>query len=190
MRKIRSLTIGRVAAIVLVGSMTVCASGALAAGDAAAGAKSVKLCMMCHVMTKGGISTIGPNLYGVVGRKAGTLAGYSYSPAMKGSGLTWDEATLTKYLMAPSSVVPGTKMIFNGYKQEEAESVAAYLATLKDTPAAAATPPAPVVTAAPATTKVAPKAVVKSHGKTKAHPKKTTHAKAKPHAKAKTPPAN
>ncbi len=118
--------------IALAGSMSVCASSALAAGDAAAGAKSAKLCMICHSTTKGGASVVGPNLFGVVGRKAGSLAGFSYSPAMKASGITWDEGSLTKYLMSPSTVVPGSKMVFGGFKkQEEAESVAVFLATLK-----------------------------------------------------------
>ncbi len=120
-------------ALILAGSMSFCASNAFAAGDAASGAQLFsKLCGICHTTAKGGASLVGPNLFGVVGHKAGSLAGYSYSPAMKASGVTWDEATLTKFLQSPSTVVPGSKMILNGFKkQEEVASVAAYLATLK-----------------------------------------------------------
>ncbi len=52
------------------------------------------------------------------GRKAGTVANYSYSPANKNSGLTWDEATFSKYIKDPKGVVPGTKMIYAGLKDE------------------------------------------------------------------------
>lgn len=119
--------------ILLAGSMSVCASSALAAGDAAAGAKLFsKSCAMCHTTAKGGASVMGPNLFGVAGHKAGGVTGFAYSPAMKGSGLTWDQATLAKFFMTPATVVPGTKMIFAPIKsQDDADSVAAYLATLK-----------------------------------------------------------
>jgi cytochrome c len=120
-------------AILLASSMSVCATSALASGDAAAGAKLFgKSCAMCHTTTKGGASLMGPNLFGVAGHKAGGVAGFAYSPAMKGSSLTWDQTTLAKFFMTPATVVPGSKMVFAPLKsQEDADSVAAYLATLK-----------------------------------------------------------
>ncbi|MFG1414247.1 hypothetical protein V5G24_24455 [Xanthobacter sp. VTT E-85241] len=64
--------------------------------------------------------------------KAGSVAGYQYSAAMKNSGLTWDEATLSKYLANPKSIVPGSKMAFAGLKRpEDVTAVIAYLKTLK-----------------------------------------------------------
>jgi cytochrome c len=57
-----------------------------------------------------------PNLHGIAGRTAGTLAGFAYSPAMKSSGLVWDAATLDSYLEDPRAHVPGTKMAFAGIK--------------------------------------------------------------------------
>jgi cytochrome c len=71
-------------------------------------------CAACHVVKKGAPNGLGPNLYGVYGRKAGELASYTYSPAMKASGLVWDDATLDKYLASPRTVVSGTKMSFAG----------------------------------------------------------------------------
>ena len=65
------------------------------------------------------VSVNGPQLNGVVGRKAGTVEGYKYSKAMKNSGLTWDEATLDKFLIKPKNEVKGTKMIFGGLKKEK-----------------------------------------------------------------------
>ena len=71
---------------------------------------------------------VGPELNGVVGRKAGTVPGYNYSDANKNSGLTWDEATLTKYLKMPREVVPGTKMAFPGLPRDsDIANVIAYL---------------------------------------------------------------
>ena len=89
-------------------------------------------CGVCHTAAKGAPNKIGPNLYGVVGRKSGTEAGYMYSPAMKGANLTWDVATLQVYLQGPQKKVPGTKMGFPGFSdpQDEAD-VIAYLQTLK-----------------------------------------------------------
>jgi cytochrome c len=70
-------------------------------------------CMSCHTV-EAGKHTIGPSLHGVVGRPAGSLGGYAYSAALKNSGLTWDEATLDKWIAAPAKLVPGTKMTFFG----------------------------------------------------------------------------
>ncbi len=85
------------------------------------------MCATCHQVDPGK-NSVGPSLAGVFGAKAGHAEGYAYSPAMKGSGLTWDEATLDKYLTAPMQVVPGTKMTFAGLKDEaQRKEVIAYL---------------------------------------------------------------
>jgi len=74
-------------------------------------------CRACHTLEQGGASTTGPNLHGVFGRKAGTLAGYEFSDAMKNSGIVWDEATLVEYNRDPKAKVPDTKMVYPGLKQ-------------------------------------------------------------------------
>ncbi len=66
-------------------------------------------CRTCHSM-KEGDNRLGPSLAGVVGRKAGTLAGFQYSPSMQNSGITWDEATLDKFIANPDQVVNGNAM--------------------------------------------------------------------------------
>ena len=106
-----------------------------AAGDAAAGKTVFVKCMICHKVGPGAMNGVGPQLNGVVGRKAGTVEGYAYSDANKNSGLTWDEATLTKYLAGPQVVVPGTKMTFPGLTGDtgptDIADVIAYLKTFK-----------------------------------------------------------
>ena len=103
-----------------------------AAGDAKAGAEVFKRCAVCHTNDKGGGDGLGPNLFGIVGRKAATRPGFAYSAPLKKSGIVWSEATLTKWAAGPARVVPGTKMMFAGItsKKQQAD-VAAYLATLK-----------------------------------------------------------
>ena len=111
-------------------------SGALAtpalAADAAAGAKVFKTsCGVCHATSTSGV---GPALGGVVGRKAGTLAGYAsrYSPAMKAAGFVWTTDKLEHYIDNPAAVVPGNHMPYAGmHNPAQSASVAAYLATLK-----------------------------------------------------------
>jgi len=109
------------------------AAQAAQAGDAAAG-KDVFMdnCAVCHTAEKGAGNKIGPNLFGVVGRKSATIAGYMYSPAMMKANLTWTAAQLQTYLMGPQKVVPGTKMGFPGFSDPKDEAdVIAYLVTLK-----------------------------------------------------------
>lgn len=74
----------------------------------------------------------GPSLFGISGRTAGSAAGYSYSPAMTGSGLTWDDATLDAFLASPMAKVPGTRMTYAGQSDPARRAaIVAYLKTLK-----------------------------------------------------------
>ena len=108
------------------------ASGSAYAGDADAGKSDfAAACSICHSVQPGQ-NKIGPTLSGVVGRKTGSVAGYSYSPANASANLTWDNATLDKYLEAPRTMIPGTKMTYAGVKdpQKRADLIS-YLDTLK-----------------------------------------------------------
>jgi cytochrome c len=102
-------------------------SQAVAAGNPMAGKVVFARCAACHSITPGE-NRLGPNLAGVVGRKAGTLPGYSYSAAMKGSGVIWTPAQLDAYLANPREKLPGVKMIFAGLpKAEDRANIIAYL---------------------------------------------------------------
>jgi cytochrome c len=88
-------------------------------------------CALCHT-NEPGKNKIGPSLFGIVGRKSASLPNYNYSEAMKNFHHTWDAKTLDTYLADPRAVVPGTKMIFPGIKDEtQRENLIAYLETLK-----------------------------------------------------------
>jgi len=94
-------------------------SGAQAAGDAERGEKVFRQCAACHSLDKG-VNRVGPSLYGVIGRKAGTAPGFTrYSAAMKKADVVWNEETLDKYLAAPKEFVPGNSMAFPGLKKEQ-----------------------------------------------------------------------
>jgi cytochrome c len=100
------------------------------AQDAEAGKKVFQKCAPCHSVGPGATNKVGPNLSGLVGRKSGTEEGFSYSDAMKNSGLTWDEATFKEYITDPKKKVPGNKMLFPGVKDElERDDLFAYLAS-------------------------------------------------------------
>lgn len=101
---------------------------ALAEGDATKGEKVFKKCATCHNIAAGEGNKVGPNLYGIIGRPAGTAEGFNYSDAMKNSGITWTEDELEKYLADPKAIVPGTKMTFPGLKKEDdIDNVIAYI---------------------------------------------------------------
>jgi len=88
-----------------------------------------QVCGICHTVVAGK-NMVGPSLFGVVGRKSGSLPDFHYSDAMKAANLTWDEVTLDKYLTNPRGVVPGTLMAYAGLKDDQKrKDVIAYLAT-------------------------------------------------------------
>lgn len=100
-------------------------------GNAAAGEKVFAQCKACHVTDKG-VNRVGPSLFGIVGRKSGTVPGYNYSTANKNSGVTWTPQVLYTYLENPRKFMPGTKMAFAGIKNpQQRADVIAYLATFK-----------------------------------------------------------
>jgi len=102
-------------------------AGAIPAGDASKGAKLFKQrCKQCHNIDKGGKHQVGPNLYGLIGRKTGQAPGFSYTEANKKKGITWGRDTLWLYLENPAKYIPGTKMVFAGIKKknERADMIA------------------------------------------------------------------
>lgn len=99
------------------------------AQDAAAGEKVFLQCRACHQVGETAKNTVGPILNGMIGRQAGTLDGYSYSAAMKASGISWSDETFSEYIRDPKAKVPGTKMIYPGLK--DAAKVADLIAYLK-----------------------------------------------------------
>jgi cytochrome c len=89
-------------------------------------------CADCHPTTPGGSGKKGPTLFGIVGRAAGQISGFSYSDANRNSKLVFDGATLDKYLTSPSDVVPGTIMRFPGLPiDQERQDLIEFLTTLK-----------------------------------------------------------
>ena len=114
---------------IIAGLMVLTGTTASLAQDAAAGEKVFAVCKACHQVGETAKNAVGPVLNGVIGRKAGTYAGYNYSDANKNSGLTWDEATFRDYIKDPKVKVPGTKMIYAGLK--DAQKTSDLLAFLK-----------------------------------------------------------
>jgi cytochrome c len=114
--------------ILAVATLLVATADLAQAQDAAAGEKDFIVCRACHQVGPNAKIAVGPVLNGIIGRKAGTYPGYTYSPANKDSGIVWTPEELDKYLAAPQSVVPHTKMIFPGLKDDQKrKNVIAYL---------------------------------------------------------------
>jgi cytochrome c len=107
-------------------------SGAAPAANVANGKALFSRCAACHTADKGGPNGLGPNLYGVVGRKAGSKKDFSYSAAMKNSGIVWGNQKLDAYIAHPAEVVPGNRMAFAGLPDAKQRSdLIAWLDTLK-----------------------------------------------------------
>lgn len=94
-------------------------------GNAANGEKLFAVCKTCHV-AEAGVNRVGPSLWGIVGRKSGSVEGFKYSPANKNSGIVWTEDNLFTYLAAPQKFMPGTYMAYAGMKppQDRADLIA------------------------------------------------------------------
>lgn len=119
-------------------------------GDPQAGRLVYRKCQACHSL-EAGKNTLGPSLAGIIGKKAGSVPSFNYSPALKSSNIVWDVPALDAYLLDPQKAVPGNKMPFPGLKTEnERKDVIAYLASssppataqIAQPPQAAGTPPA------------------------------------------------
>jgi cytochrome c len=91
----------------------------LAKADLGAGAQLIGRCQTCHTFNKGEANGVGPNQFGLVGRKVATAAGFNYSDAMKGKGGEWTFQALSEFLASPQKAVPGTRMAFAGLKKPE-----------------------------------------------------------------------
>jgi cytochrome c len=103
-------------------------AGVAVAQDVTAGATAFKKCVSCHDVGPTAKNKVGPVLNGIDARKSGTVAGYNYSDANKGSGITWKEETFLDYIKDPKAKIPNTKMVFAGIKNEaEAKNLWAYL---------------------------------------------------------------
>ena len=123
MRAVRHLVFALIAGVVAAPA----GFASPAAGDAVHGAVVYQACMACHDRDE---NDVGPKHRGVVGRRAGSVPGYAYSPALRDSGLVWDAATLDRWLANPQSVVAGAKMFFALSNAQDRADVIAFLATL------------------------------------------------------------
>ena len=98
------------------------------AADIANGESKFALCQTCHTVVEGGPNMTGPNLHGVFGRKAASIAGFNYSDALKASGWTWDAAHVDTWITDPKAALPGAKMTFAGLKDpKDRTDLIAYL---------------------------------------------------------------
>jgi cytochrome c len=120
-----------VALVFLVSATSSRASGANQVTSAAPPA-SFAVCAACHAVTRNAPARIGPTLFGIGGRQAGTQAGFNYSPAMKASKIRWDRTNLLSYIGQPRTLVPGTRMPFTGLRDKaKAEEITNYLLRLR-----------------------------------------------------------
>ena len=118
---------GIAVAVIVMASASVYAVSASDAlpGDPVHGKTVYQACMGCHSIDE---DDVGPRHRGVVGRTAGTVPGYAYSPALKGSHIVWDQANLDRWLTNPQALVPGAKMFFAMPNSKDRADVIAYLA--------------------------------------------------------------
>ncbi len=120
----------KLVASVATGAVTLAVFGAVLAPSFAqtSGAPAAfAACRACHTTNKGGKNGLGPNLYGIIGKPAASVPGVSYSAALKGSKLKWDEKTLDAFLANPSKKVPGTRMPIGTPDPAKRAAIIAYL---------------------------------------------------------------
>jgi cytochrome c len=110
---------GKIMKLVVVAGLTLALTRAALAADIDAGETSFRKCLPCHAVGENARNKVGPVLNGLEGRRSGTIEGYSYTQANKDAGMTWSDASFKDYIMDPRGKIPGTKMIFNGIKDEE-----------------------------------------------------------------------
>ena len=107
----------------------------LAMGDVSHGQKVFKKCSACHMIAAGGKNMIGPNLWSVIGRTAGSVDDYKYSKAMVAYGKEWSFEEMNSYLIKPQAYIKGTKMAFAGLRKEkDRASVILYMNSKGDNP--------------------------------------------------------
>lgn len=123
----------RLTVAVAVSLLSFVTSANAAEGNAGEGEEVFKKCRACHEIGPEAKNKLGPILNGIVGRKAGTIEGFNYSPANKKAGdegWTWDESKLNKYLENPRESMPGNRMAFAGLADEQERlDIIAYLKT-------------------------------------------------------------
>ena len=132
MASIRAVTVS-LSAVACVLSSPMCLSMTLlspARADDAPQQVFNNACRTCHTIREDD-NRLGPNLFKIVGRKAGSLQNYDYSSAMKNAGFVWDEAKLARFIASPDEVVPGNKMQpYGGLGSEDTEKVIAFLRSI------------------------------------------------------------
>ncbi|HET6922573.1 MAG TPA: c-type cytochrome [Anaeromyxobacteraceae bacterium] len=111
-----------------------------APGEAEAGRKAFQVCSACHTVDPGGPSTVGPNLFGVVGRDIAGVAGFAYSDALRAQGGKWTPAGLDRFMADPTGVAPGTRMAVKVADARQRGDLIAYLGTLRQGAAVAPSP--------------------------------------------------
>jgi cytochrome c len=117
---------------VLAAICTLATSTQAAEGDAANGENVFKKCKICHQIGEGAKNQVGPQLNGIVGRKAASVEGFAmYSQALKGYNVTWNAKTLDEFLENPMGKVPGTMMVMPVTDAKERADLIGFLATLK-----------------------------------------------------------
>jgi cytochrome c len=113
-------------------ALAVSFAGPAPAANIANGKALFSRCAACHTADKGGPNGLGPNLYGVIGRKAGSKKDFSYSAAMRNSGIVWTNQKLDAYITHPADVVPGNRMAFAGLPDaKQRADLIGWLDTLK-----------------------------------------------------------
>jgi cytochrome c len=96
------------------------------------GRKLFNECAVCHTAKQGDANRVGPNLFGIVGAKAGQVDGFAYSKAMQDSGIVWTEETLNAYLENPQTFMRGNRMAYAGQRDAQKRAdIIAYMKTLK-----------------------------------------------------------